>query len=70
MHSAEKKNSYTNGGEHIMRFKNKVVLITAAASGMGRAGALLFAEEGAKVVAVDVDEAGVALPIDGGYLAK
>ena len=34
-----------------MRFENKVVLITAAASGMGRAGALLFAAEGAKVVA-------------------
>ncbi|HJM61868.1 MAG TPA: glucose 1-dehydrogenase [Alphaproteobacteria bacterium] len=47
-----------------MRFRNKVVLITAAASGMGRAGALLFAEEGAKVVAVDVDEAGVTAVAD------
>ena len=41
-----------------MRFDNKIVLISAAASGMGRAGALLFAEEGAKVVVVDIDEKG------------
>ncbi len=41
-----------------MRFDNKVVLISAAASGMGRAGALLFAAEGAKVVVVDIDEKG------------
>ena len=42
-----------------MRLGNKIALITAAASGMGRAGALLFAKEGAKVVAVDIDEHGV-----------
>ncbi|MDP6351225.1 MAG: SDR family oxidoreductase [Alphaproteobacteria bacterium] len=41
-----------------MRLKNKIALITAAASGMGRAGALLFAKEGAKVVAVDIDSGG------------
>ncbi len=39
-----------------MRLENKVAMISAAASGMGRAGALLFAKEGAKVVAVDIDE--------------
>jgi NAD(P)-dependent dehydrogenase (short-subunit alcohol dehydrogenase family) len=42
-----------------MRLENKIAMISAAASGMGRAGALLFAKEGAKVVAVDIDQAGV-----------
>jgi NAD(P)-dependent dehydrogenase (short-subunit alcohol dehydrogenase family) len=36
--------------------RDKVVLITGAGSGMGRATALLFASEGASVVAADVDE--------------
>lgn len=40
-----------------MRLKNKLVIITAAASGMGRAGCELFAREGATVFAVDIDEA-------------
>ncbi|MGH6618054.1 MAG: SDR family NAD(P)-dependent oxidoreductase, partial [Alphaproteobacteria bacterium] len=42
-----------------MRLKGKIGIVTAAASGMGRAGALRFAEEGAKVAVVDVDAAGV-----------
>lgn len=36
--------------------KNKVVLITGAGSGMGEATALLFAEQGAKVVVSDMNE--------------
>jgi NAD(P)-dependent dehydrogenase (short-subunit alcohol dehydrogenase family) len=42
-----------------MRLAGKIGIVTAAASGMGRAGALRFAEEGAKVGVVDVDAAGV-----------
>lgn len=43
-----------------MRMQDKIGLVTAAASGMGRAGALRFAREGAAVGVVDIDEAGVA----------
>lgn len=41
-----------------MRLKNKRAIVTAAGSGMGRAGCILFAREGASVVVVDIDEAG------------
>jgi NAD(P)-dependent dehydrogenase (short-subunit alcohol dehydrogenase family) len=42
-----------------MRLKNKVAVITGAGSGIGRESALLFAAEGASVVAVDMnDQAG------------
>jgi NAD(P)-dependent dehydrogenase (short-subunit alcohol dehydrogenase family) len=40
-----------------MRLKNKLAVITAAASGMGRAGVELFAREGAAVAAVDINAA-------------
>ena len=39
-----------------MRLKDKVALITGAGSGIGRESALLFAKEGAAIVAVDLDE--------------
>lgn len=38
--------------------ENKVAVVTGAAMGMGRATAILFAQEGAKVVLADIDEAG------------
>lgn len=41
-----------------MRLKDKVALITGASSGIGRESALLFAQEGAAVVAADVNDTG------------
>lgn len=61
-----------------MRLEGKVVLLTGASSGMGREMALLFAKEGAKVVAVArrmnrledlakeaADTAGELIPLEG-----
>jgi len=40
-------------------FHGKTIVITGAASGIGRATALIFAREGANVVCADIDENGV-----------
>ena len=47
-----------------MRLKGKIGIVTAAASGMGRAGAVRFAREGAQVVVVDVNADGVKRVVD------
>jgi 3-oxoacyl-[acyl-carrier protein] reductase len=41
-----------------MRLANKVAIITGASSGIGRASAILFAKEGAKIVVADINNAG------------
>jgi len=41
-----------------VKLKGKVSIVTGAGSGIGRATAILFAKEGARVVVADVDEEG------------
>jgi NAD(P)-dependent dehydrogenase (short-subunit alcohol dehydrogenase family) len=48
------------GGSASKRLAGKRAIVTGAASGIGRASARLFAAEGAKVLAADVEETGVA----------
>jgi 3-oxoacyl-[acyl-carrier protein] reductase len=45
-------------GEIMERLRGRAAFITGAASGIGKAQALLFAREGARVVVADVNEAG------------
>src|SRR5262245_17089128 len=47
-----------------MRLERKVALITAAASGIGRAGAVLFAREGASVAVADIDRGRIRDTVD------
>jgi NAD(P)-dependent dehydrogenase (short-subunit alcohol dehydrogenase family) len=42
-----------------MKLENKVAVVTGAGSGMGKAIAVLYAKEGAKVVATDINEESV-----------
>jgi len=39
-----------------MRLKNKKIIVTAAAQGIGKATALMFAKEGASIIATDINE--------------
>ncbi|MEU7724504.1 SDR family oxidoreductase [Streptomyces sp. NPDC040724] len=51
-------------GRYSDRFGGQLVLVTGAASGIGRATAFAFAEAGARVVAVDRDAEGAARTAD------
>ncbi|KES11937.1 Short-chain alcohol dehydrogenase of unknown specificity, partial [Snodgrassella alvi SCGC AB-598-O02] len=44
--------------------KNKVAIITGAASGMGRSMAELFADEGATVIVVDINSKAINKVVD------
>jgi NAD(P)-dependent dehydrogenase (short-subunit alcohol dehydrogenase family) len=50
-------------GTPSMRLQDKVVLITGAASGMGRVATRMFAEQGAQVVAADLNAEGLAATV-------
>lgn len=47
-----------------MKLQDKSVVITGAASGMGKAMAILFAQEGAKVVVADINEAAIQAVVE------
>lgn len=47
-------------GETAQRFRDRVVIVTGGARGIGEATVLRFASEGARVLLVDVDPAGAA----------
>ncbi|MFK7803331.1 MAG: SDR family NAD(P)-dependent oxidoreductase [Anaerolineae bacterium] len=47
-----------------MEFENKVILITGAGSGIGRAASLLYAQNGGKIAVSDVDPLGGMKTVD------
>ena len=54
----------TNDGDHGMRLKDKVAMVTGAAGGIGSAIARRMAENGARVVLADLDAASVQAKVE------
>ncbi|MEV6259311.1 SDR family oxidoreductase [Streptomyces sp. NPDC051784] len=54
---------------HAQRFGGQLILVTGAASGIGRATALSFAKAGARVMAVDRDAEGLASTVESALAA-
>lgn len=47
-----------------MKLSNKVAIITGAGSGIGRASAILFSQEGARICVADIDKEGGQQTVD------
>ncbi|TJV46144.1 MAG: SDR family oxidoreductase [Mesorhizobium sp.] len=56
----------TSNSSSISRLSGRRIVITGAASGIGRATARMFNEEGAKVILLDCNRAGLDTTLDGG----
>ena len=61
--SGERQTSGRTGGVVTSKLEGRVALISGISTGLGRAGALLFAAEGASVVGLDIDADGAAVTV-------
>jgi len=60
-----RKNNYAHGQLNSLRLSGKVAVVTGAGSGIGRAIAVRFAQEGAAVRLVDLNEQACKEAVEG-----